>query len=82
MDCQEMEMRQLVALAQRRENALAKQMTLRRTATEPLDPLGLRWNSNIRAAKYGIEPYSGILTMCNEVEDKSTGTCMMKVTNS
>ena len=51
MDCQAMEMNQLVALAQRRGawNALAKQ--LRRTTTVPLDPLDLRWDSYIECCE-------------------------------
>ena len=32
-------------------------------------------------AKYGTEPYSGVLKMWKEVVDKHTGTCMMKVTH-
>ncbi len=35
----------------------------------------------VKYAKYGIEPYNGVLKMWNEVEDKPTGTCRMKVTN-
>ena len=29
----------------------------------------------VKYAKYGTEPYSGVLKMWNEVEDKPTGTC-------
>ena len=47
MDCQEMEMDQLVALAQRRVECTGQTITLRRTTTVPLDLLSLRWNSNI-----------------------------------
>ena len=35
----------------------------------------------VKYAKYGTEPYSGVLKMWNEVEDKPIGTCRMKVTN-
>ena len=35
----------------------------------------------VKYAKYSTEPYSGMLKMCNEVEDNPTGTCRMKVTN-
>ena len=35
----------------------------------------------VKYAKYGTEPYSGVLKMWIEVEDKPTGTCRMKVTN-
>ena len=35
----------------------------------------------VKYAKYGTQPYSGVLNMWNEVEDKPTGTCMMNVTN-
>ena len=35
----------------------------------------------VKYAKYGTEPYSGVLKMWNEVEDRPTGTCRMKVTN-
>ena len=35
----------------------------------------------VKYAKYGTEPYSGVLKMWNEVEDKPTSTCRMKVTN-
>ena len=35
----------------------------------------------VKYAKYGTEPYSGVLKMWNEAEDKPTGTCRMKVTN-
>ena len=45
MDCQAMEMDQLVALAQRRMECPGQTIKLRRTATVPLDPLGPRWNS-------------------------------------
>ena len=34
----------------------------------------------VKYAKYESEPYSGVLKMWNEVEDKPTGTCRMKVT--
>ncbi len=48
MDCQAMDMDQLVALAQRRVECTGQTTTLRRTAVVPLDPLGLRWNSYIQ----------------------------------
>ena len=35
----------------------------------------------LKYAKYGTEPYSGVLKMWNEVEDKPTGTHRMNVTN-
>ena len=35
----------------------------------------------VKYAKYRTELYSGVLKMWNEVEDKPTGTCRMKVTN-
>ena len=47
MDCQAMEMDQLVALAQRRVKCTGQTIALRRTTTVPLDLLGLRWNSCI-----------------------------------
>ena len=47
MDCQAMEMNQLVALAQRRVECTGRTIALRRTTTITSDPLGLRWNSYI-----------------------------------
>ena len=35
----------------------------------------------VKYAKYGAEPYSGVLNMWTEVEDKPTGTCRMNATN-
>ena len=35
----------------------------------------------VKYAKYGTEPYSGVLQMWNEVEDKPTGTCGLNFTN-
>ena len=35
----------------------------------------------VKYAKYGTEPYSGALKMWNEVEDKPTCICRMKVSN-
>ena len=35
----------------------------------------------VKYTKYGTKPYSGVLKMWNDVEDKPTGTCRMKVTN-
>ena len=35
----------------------------------------------VKYAKYGTEPFSGVLKMWNEVDDTPTGTCRMNVTN-
>ena len=53
----------------------------RSTGNIPYTPI---WPSiNMLLVKYGTEPYSGVLKMWNEVDDKHTGrpTCRMKVTN-
>ena len=49
MDCQKMKIHQLVALAQRCVERTGQTTTMRRTATVPLDPLGLIWNAYIQA---------------------------------
>ena len=33
----------------------------------------------VKYAKYGTEPYSGVLKMWNEVKDKPTGTCNIMI---
>ena len=48
IDCQVIEMNQLVALAQRRVECTGQTIALRRTTTVPLEPLGLIWNSYIQ----------------------------------
>ena len=49
IDCQAIEMNQLVALAHRHVECTGQTIALRRTTTVSLEPLGLIWNSYIQS---------------------------------